>query len=97
MRALEIVLLGGIVIMGANLMCTSVDSAQGGERAEQQVAEPKLVRPDDVEHQFEVPKPVSFGEYVEKFGKQYATESERLMRETIYTSNLARALRSQAA
>jgi hypothetical protein len=94
MRALEIVLLGGIVIMGANLMCTSVDNAQGDERAGQQVAEPKLVRPDDVEYQFEVPEPMSFDGYCAKFGKQYAAESERLMREKVY---LAMALRSQVA
>jgi hypothetical protein len=73
------------------------DAPNGDEQTAQQVAEPKLVRPDDVEHLFEVPKPMSFDTYRQEFNKQYATESERLMRETIYTANQARALRSQAA
>jgi hypothetical protein len=91
-RVLVGLLLTGVSVAG------EITGVQGEARAEQQVrAEPKLVRPDDVEHLFEVPKPMSFDEYVEKFGKQYAAKSERLMRETIYTANHANALRSQVA
>jgi C1A family cysteine protease len=90
-RVLMGLLLTGVFVDGA------IAGAQGDALSEQQVAEPKLVRPDDVEHQFEVPKPMSFDEYCAKFGKQYAAESERLMRQKIYLATLAMALRSQVA
>jgi C1A family cysteine protease len=88
-------------VAGLMLVCVVIlvrtDAPNGDERTAQQVAEPKLVRPGDFWRRFEVPKPMGFDKYRREFNKQYVSESERLMRETIYRANQAKAFRSQMA
>jgi hypothetical protein len=86
-------------LVGLLLLCMLAGAAAEAQADEQpqQANEPKLVRPDDVERLFEVPKPMSFDEYCRTFGKEYATTGEQLARHKLYTDRLVNSLRSQVA
>jgi hypothetical protein len=83
----------GLLLAGVLVVDETTGAPDEGE-PQQQAAEQKLARPDHA-GLFEVPKPMGFNEYCAVFGKQYATEIERLRREKIYTARQAVLLQSQ--